>query len=125
VKANGTALWADFLDVFSSQAQDIILELSRLPSLWKPWEPPLEASYFLSKLKEARRLCNTARVEYAKIKKLENEYPAELSDMPCSHNDGQRLMVVLSQLAQGAPKGLLVDALTHQTRDEGETYSNR
>ena len=102
--------------------------MSTLPSLWRPWEPPIPASTFLTKLAEvmlcsigfkcvaqvdtclrahtyvqARRLCNTSQAEYDKILSLEKQYPSELGD----RHSGRRLMglntlesVVLRQLGQ-------------------------
>jgi Ca2+-binding EF-hand superfamily protein len=90
-------------------AQDIVVEVSQMPLLWRPWEPPLPASLFLNKLAEARRLCNTAREAYKKIESFEKLYPSEVIDM----NNGRRIMgaktletVVLVQLGHEEQKAI-------------------
>jgi hypothetical protein len=72
-------------------------------------QPPIPASVFLDKLREARRLCATAKAEYKKIEALQKIYPSELADM---HN-GRRVMglntldtVVLPQLGHEEQKAM-------------------
>lgn len=127
----GMCLAREEADQSALQAQDIVIEVSTLPGLWNPWEasfvvlhvrrfpcpdfslqscqPPIPASVFINKLREARRLCETAKAEYKKIAALERIYPSELVDM---HN-GRRVMgqntletVVLPQLGHEEAKAM-------------------